>query len=98
MSPAHRRVRCLPRAGRSRDRGTCPHDAAASSRPNDLPHFGLDLSGQCSCTPIESSIRWKSASKVGELRTAREPARWLRQYAAKAPAASPTFHSTGWSR
>ena len=54
--------------------------------------------GQDSCRPSRLRVAWKSSSRPGIARTARGLAFRFRQNAARAPAASPTFHSTGWSR
>ncbi len=54
--------------------------------------------GQDSWTPSPRSVLWKSSSRRGVARTARGLTCRSTQNAASAPAASPTFHSTGWSR
>ena len=54
--------------------------------------------GQASSTSSPRRVCWKSPSRVGVARTARGLVRRSRQNAASAPAASPTFHSTGCSR
>src|SRR5439155_16996780 len=63
-----------------------------------LPTLDYPQSGHASGTPSPSRLAWKRSSSAGRSRTAAGVTCWSRAKAASAPAASPTFHSTGCNR
>ena len=100
-----------PRAGHRRAQGARRRRGLHAGRPDAGDHrlhpgrrhrlaglVGGDAGGQASSTPAAASSPWNSRSSAGSARTARGSVPRAEQNAARCPAASPAFHSTGCSR